>query len=256
MKLTRPLIVFDLETTGTDVMNDRIIEIACVVLMPDGDHAGNARHERSWRVNPGIPIPEEATKVHGIKDEDVAALAPFSALAPKLADMFSRADVSGFNARGFDVPMLDMEFYRAGFVDSPLDGCKIIDSKDIFHKQEPRDLTAAAGFYLGEKLEGAHGALVDSIAASRVLLAQISRYGLPESLDELVPMFEPAEKYVDPTRKLKLVDGKPTINFGQHMGTPLEVLAKTKRDYLQWILRGEFHPKVMRAVKAAMEPKK
>lgn len=251
MKLTRPLIVFDLETTGTDVMNDRIVELGCVVLMPDGE-----RHERVWRINPEMAIPAEATKVHGISDADVADKPVFSQLANKLADMFSRADVSGFNARGFDVPMLDMHFYRAGFDPSPLDQCKVVDSKDIFHKQEPRDLTAALQFYCDRKLEGAHGALADSVAAASVLQSQIVRYGLPDSIEELAAAFEPTEKHVDPTRKLKLVDGKILINFGQHHGVALETLAKTKRDYLQWILKGEFHPKVTRAVKAALEAKK
>ncbi len=246
LNLSRPLVIFDLETTGTDVARDRIVEIAVLYLF-----YGEDRRKR-WLVNPEMPIPADAVALHHIGDSDVAGAPTFKQLAPSLVSIFSGADVAGFNARGFDVPMLEMHFDRAG-VPSPLDGAVILDAKDIFPTKEPRDLTAAVRFYCGEAHEGAHGAAADVAATARVLSAQFKRYGLPNTVSEIASMFAPKERFVDPTRKLKEdAQGNVLINFGQHRGRSLSELAQNKPDYLQWILRGEWHPKVKDAVKAAL----
>ncbi len=247
LNLTRPLVVFDLETTGADPSADRIVEIALVIISPNGD-----RTEKQRRINPGVPIPAAATKVHGITDADVADLPVFAQIATSLASLFVGCDVSGYNVRGFDLPMLECEFARAA-VASPFDGARVLDSKDIFHAKEPRDLTAAYRKFCSRDLVGAHGALADTRAAADVLVAQIEHYGLPGDVAELAAMFAPKDRYVDPTRKLAIDDaGDATVNFGQHKGVKLSELAKTKPDYLRWMLGGEWHPKVKEAVKCAL----
>ncbi|MCC6809922.1 MAG: 3'-5' exonuclease [Deltaproteobacteria bacterium] len=250
LQLSRPLVVFDLEATGRDPFNDRIVELGVVIVKPDGQ-----QFVRDWRIHPTIPIPPEVTLIHGITDQDVVGCPTFAELVPTLISIFTDVDVSGFNARGFDVPMLDCEFMRAGVSPSPLEQARIVDSKEIFHSKEPRDLSAAVRFYCKEELVGAHGAKADALAATKVLLAQLDRYpDLPRSVDALVPLFQPKERYVDPTRKLKLDDkGEAMINFGQHRGTKLTELVEKKRDYLEWIMQGEWHPKVKEAVKAVLD---
>jgi DNA polymerase-3 subunit epsilon len=250
LQLSRPLVVFDIEATGVDPVMDRIVELAVVIVKPDGSQI-----VRDWRVNPTIPIPPAATAIHHITNEDVAACPTFAELAPTFVSVFSDSDVSGFNARGFDVPMLECEFARAGVEPSPVANARILDSKDIFHAKEPRDLSAAMRFYCREELVGAHGAKPDAIAATRVLMAQLERYpDLPQSVDTLAELFVPKERFVDPTRKLRFdTDGGAVINFGQHRGVRIDELAQKKRDYLEWMLQGEWHPKVKAAIKATLE---
>jgi DNA polymerase-3 subunit epsilon len=206
-------------------------------------------------LNPQIPIPPAATKIHGISDADVATCPTFAQLAPTFVSIFQGADVSGYNARGFDVPMIECEFARAGVNPSPLAGAKIVDSKEIFHSKEPRDLSAAMRFYCKAELVGAHGAKADALAAARVLMAQLDHYpDMPQSVDALAELFQPKERFVDPTRKLRFDDaGEAVINFGQHRGVRLVDLVVKKRDYLEWIMQGEWHPKVKDAVKAVLD---
>lgn len=250
LQLSRPLVVFDLEATGVDPAVERIVELAVVIMKPDGTQI-----VRDWRINPTIPIPKQATAIHGISDADVASCPTFAELVPTFVSVFTDVDVSGFNARGFDVPMLECEFARAGVEPSPLSLARIVDSKDIFHQREPRDLSAAMRFYCKEELVGAHGAKADAIAAGRVLMAQLERYSdLPATVDGLADLFAPKERYVDPTRKLRFDEqGEPVINFGLHRGTKLSDLVQKKRDYLEWMLQGEWHPKVKECVKATLE---
>lgn len=250
LALSRPLVVFDIEATGKDPVTDRIVELAVVILKPDGSEV-----VKDWRINPTIPIPNEAAQIHGITDADIANAPTFASLAPMLMSIFSGCDVSGFNARTYDVPMLECEFARAGIAPSPLANARIVDSKEIFHKKEPRDLSAAVRFYCKEELVGAHGAKADAIATAKVLMAQLARYeDLPRTVEALDLLFKPKENFVDPTRKLRFDDaGEAMINFGQHRGVRLSALAKDKREYLEWIMQGEWHPKVKEAVKAALD---
>lgn len=170
LDLARPLAVFDLETTGLDVERDRIVEIAIVKMFPDG------RRERYLqRVNPGVPIPPEAARVHGIRDEDVASAPGFSEIAAEVEHLLEGADLAGFNAARFDLPLLAAEFARAGRT-LPLDGRAVLDAALIFHRKEPRHLAAALRFYCGRDLAGAHSADADAEACLDILEAQLARY--------------------------------------------------------------------------------
>src|SRR5688572_1545605 len=168
--LERPLAFFDLETTGLNPRTDRIVELAVLRIAPDGDLV-----ERVRRFNPGIPIPAEASKVHGITDEDVAAEPPFSARAKSLLELLEPCDLAGFNIRRFDLPMLLAEFKRAG-LEMDLKERRVVDIQAIYHREERRDLTAAARFYLGREHPEAHSALSDIRTSAAVLSAQLTRY--------------------------------------------------------------------------------
>ena len=161
LKLTRPIVFFDLETTGTNITHDRIVEISLIKVMPDGSEI-----ERTRRINPEMPIPAEATAIHHITDEDVSGEPTFRQVAKSLAELFSGCDIAGFNSNRFDIPMLLEEFNR---VDVPIDihTARFVDVQTIFHKREPRNLTAAYRFYCGGDLEAAHSANADTRATDR-----------------------------------------------------------------------------------------
>ena len=165
LKLTRPLVFFDLETTGTNITHDRIVEISIVKLMPDGTVV-----ERSRRLNPEMPIPAEATAVHHITDDDVAGEPTFRQVAASLSKLLQGCDIAGFNSNRFDIPLLDQEFHRAG-VDFDLNGVRFVDVQTIYHKKEPRTLVAAYRYYCGKELEEAHSALADTRATMEVRIS-------------------------------------------------------------------------------------
>jgi len=230
--LDRPLAFFDLETTGLRVGEDRIIEMALIRLAPGGDVT-----ERVRRFNPGIPIPAEASAVHGITDEDVRDEPSFGAFARSLATLLEPCDLAGFNVRRFDVPMLLAEFRRAG-VPFDMKDRRIIDVQMIFHREEPRDLSAAARFYLGRELEDAHSALADIRATAAVLGAQLDRYvhlprdleGLSRYCDDIRPFESEVDRWFRPDD-----DGVLRFRRGKHQGRPLPEVAWESPDYLQWM---------------------
>jgi DNA polymerase III subunit epsilon len=231
--LERPLAFFDLETTGLRTGVDRIIELALIRLSPGGDV-----FERVRRFNPGVPIPPEATAVHGITDADVADEPPFSSFARSLADLLDPCDLAGFNIRRFDLPMLLSEFGRAGVSFDPR-ARRIVDVQQIFHREEPRDLSAAARFYLGRELEDAHSALADIRATAAVLGAQLDRYAhLPRDmagLDAYCDEVRPFETEVD--RWFESSEGEGLrFRKGKHRGRPLAAVASEAPDYLRWML--------------------
>ena len=170
LKLKKPLTFFDIEATGTHISHDRIIEIAVIKQMPQG-----TRETWHKRINPGIPIPLEASLIHGIYDKDVKEAPPFKAIAKELAKFLQGCDLSGFNILRFDIPMLVESFTRAN-VDFSLENRQIVDTQRIFHLMEKRNLTAAYRFYCQQELEGAHSAMADTQAAIEVLEAQVARY--------------------------------------------------------------------------------
>jgi DNA polymerase-3 subunit epsilon len=233
--LERPLAVIDLETTGTDPKIDRIVEVSVLKLVPGGepDH-------RTRRVNPGVPIPPEATAVHGISDDDVADMPTFRAIAPGLARYLDGCDLCGFNILKYDLRLLAAEYNRAG-VPFPVAGRKVIDACHIFHQRERRDLSAAYKFYCGKEHEGAHGAAADVLATLAILDAQVSRYDdLPRTVDGL------HEHCTDP-KALDLSgmfgrceEGTVVFIKGKYKGRSLEDIARTKPDYLQWMLRDDY----------------
>ena len=167
LQLRRPLVIFDLETTGINVAKDRIVEICLLKVMPDG------REElRTYRVNPGVPIPAEASAVHGIYDVDIADKPSFTELAQEINQFIKDCDFGGFNSNKFDFPMLVEEFYRAG-IPFEIQKRKFVDAQRIFHQKEPRNLKAALKFYCDDDLENAHSAEADTVATWRIIQAQL-----------------------------------------------------------------------------------
>lgn len=247
--LERPLVFFDLETTGLHLKNDRIVELALIKITPQGDVM-----ERVRRFNPGIPIPPEATAVHGITDADVADEAPFCARARALWEMLDGCDLAGFNVRRFDLGMLVAEFARCG-IRLEMEGRRVIDVQNIFHREEPRDLSAAARFYLGREHEEAHTALGDIRTSAAVLGAQLQRYAhLPQDLDglhayceEFFPLRTEVDRWFGPAEEGRV------FRRGKHTGRPLAEVARTDPDYLQWMMRAEdMDEEVVRLVQEAL----
>jgi DNA polymerase III subunit epsilon len=249
LKLSRPLAFFDLETTGTDPASDRIVEISVLRVSP-----GAARDARTRRVNPERPIPVEASAVHGIRDEDVRDAPTFRQIARSFLEFLEDADLAGFNVARFDVPILDREFRDAGF-DLRLSGRKLVDAMTIFHRMERRDLSAAVRFYLDREHAGAHGAQADVEATAEVLEAQLERYAeLPRTVDELDAWCFPVPPgAADRSGKFLLREGRVVFAFGKHQGRPLDEVARTSPDYLEWLLRQEFPPDARSLVQTALK---
>ena len=248
--LDRPLIFFDLETTGLHMKNDRIIELALIKITPQGDVLEKVR-----RFNPGIPIPPEATAVHGITDADVAGKAPFCARARALADLLEGCDLAGFNIRRFDLGMLIAEFARCG-IRFEMEGRRVIDMQNIFHHEEPRDLSAAARFYLGREHEEAHTALGDIRTSAAVLGAQLQRYPrIPQDLEGLHAYCQehfPLRTEVD--RWFSTEEEGRVFRRGKHVGRPLDEVARTEPDYLRWMMGAEdMDEDVIRLVQEALQ---
>lgn len=233
LKLNRSLVFFDLETTGTDISNDRIVEISLLKLNPD-----NSEELNTFLINPGIPIPPGATAVHGISDKDVADKPIFLTLAPEILKIISNSDLCGYNLLKFDLPILRMEFSRNNI---PFDiaGISLIDPMRIFMKNEPRDLTSALKFYCNESLEDAHSAEADIIATKKVLLAQIERYSdLPKTVSGLSEYSnEGSNRYADISGKLMYnAQNEIVFTFGKHKNQRVI----DNPDYCNWILNSDF----------------
>lgn len=237
MKLTlrRPIVFFDLETTGTNISHDRIVEISIVKVMPDGTEIMKTR-----RVNPEMPIPAEATAIHHITDEDVRDEPTFKQIAKSLAQLFVGCDIAGFNSNRFDIPLLDQEFQRAD-VDFDFGKARFIDVQTIFHKKEPRTLVAAYRFYCGKELEDAHSASADTMATYEVLKAQLEKYDdLPCDVEALSD-FASQNRNVDFVGRLVYDDQKrEVINFGKYKGRIAEEVLRTDPGYYNWIMQGDF----------------
>lgn len=249
-ELDRPLVFFDLETTGLDLRNDRIVELAFIKWTPRGDIL-----ERERRFNPEMPIPPEATAVHGITDADVADEAPFCRRARALAKMLEGCDLAGFNVRRFDIPMLVQEFRRCG-VDFSMEGRRVVDMQNIFHREERRDLTAAARFYLDRDHEEAHTALGDIRTSAGVLGAQLARYPhIPQELDglhayceEYAPTRTEVDRWFSPEAEGRV------FRRGKYKGRPLADVARESPDYLQWMMGAdEMDEEVIAVVRAALQ---
>lgn len=218
----RNLLCFDIEATGTNPATDRIVQIAfCEIAHCGMDDSWIPWNERKVLVNPGVPIPPEATAIHGIKNEDVVGSPSFRDVSLALHAHFKGCDLVGFNLTNFDVPMLWEEFARVG-IDWDLSGVKLIDAGILFKRKEERTLGAAMQFYCGKELNGAHDALNDVLATCEVLAAQIKRYGLSmEDRETLERESNYEEKRVDLAGKIILKDGVPTWNFGKVKGKPV-----------------------------------
>jgi len=233
LKLTKPLLFFDLETTGVDTQNDRIVELAAVKMWPDGKV-----EEKCRRFNPLVPIPKEATAVHGISNDDVKNEPPFGKFVggPQgIAAYFSGCDLGGYNIIHFDIPMLKVELERNG---ESLDtsGVYVVDAFKIFTHREPSNLAGALRLYCGKGHEGAHAALDDVLATIDVLGGQLERYpDLPDTVDGLDEAMRDPDA-VDREGKLKWVEDEMTINFGRHKGRTLRYLADNESQYIRWMI--------------------
>ena len=250
LALDRPVVVFDTETTGVNPRTDRIVEIACVKITPDG-----RREEWVRRVNPGIPIPPASTAIHGIRDEDVKGLPPFREVARELADFLEGCDLAGYNISGFDLPALRIEFLRAGIA-FDVAGRRLLDAQRIFFVREPRHLSAAARFYCQAEHDGAHGALADAEMTLRVLEGQLARYpDIPRSVPELHELFcAGLDQDLDPEGRFRLVHGEPTVNFGKNRGRSLREMSREEPGFLRWILKGDFSEPVKEIARRYLPP--
>lgn len=235
LQLTRPIAFIDLETTGVNLANDRIVEIAIVKMMPDG-----SRQTKRKLINPGMPIPPESTEIHGITNEMVKEAPSFKSVANELKQYIENCDLGGYNSNRFDIPLLMEEFLRAG-IDVDLSKRRMIDVQHIFYQMEPRTLTAAVKFYCNKELEGAHGAEADINATIDVLLAQLQRYGqLGNSVDSILGSIG-EEKIVDYARRLAYDDkGVEVFNFGKYKGRSVAEVLKSEPQYYDWMMKGDF----------------
>ncbi len=239
LKLERPIIFFDVETTGVDPKHDRIIELAAIKIWPDG-----TREEKCKRFNPLMSIPKEATAVHGISDDDIKNEPPFSKVAggkKGIAAYFADCDLAGFNIINFDIPILRAELDRAK-QKLDLSDIAVVDAYRIFTHKEPRSLSAALLFYCNKTHDDAHSALADVQATADVLEAQLARYpDLPDTTVALDQSIRHPES-VDRQGKLRWVDGEVAIAFGRNKGRTLQYLAREEPDYIRWMIENDVVP--------------
>lgn len=236
LNLKNPLVFFDLETTGINITHDRIVEISFLKVYPNGKEEVKSR-----RINPEIPIPPQATAIHGITDDDVKDCPTFKQVARSLADQLEGCDLAGFNSSRFDVPMLAEEFLRAG-VDFDMSKRKFVDVQIIFHKKEQRSLEAAYAFYCDKKLENAHSAEADAIATYEVLKSQLDRYpDLANDIEALSKEYSSFNNNVDfAGRIICNEEGVEVFNFGKHKGKPVLQVLKNEPGYYNWMMEGDF----------------
>ena len=233
ISLSRPLAFFDLETTGTRIGKDRIVQLGIVRLQPDG-----TRENYQTLVNPEMPIPPEATAVHGITDAMVADAPTLEVVARDVLDELAGCDLSGFNVMRFDIPFLTEELHRVGYEWNTA-SLRVVDVQRIFHKMEPRDLSAALRFYCGKEHAGAHDALADVEATADVLLAQLERYpdALQGDVGFLGEFSGDRQRSPDAAGKLKFDEkGAICLSFGKYAGWPLETIGRNDPGYLQWLM--------------------
>lgn len=235
LNLKRPLVIFDLETTGTNTSHDRIVEISLLKVNPDG-------HEeiRTYRVNPTIPIPPEVTAIHGISDADVADKPTFKELAAELNNFLKECDFGGFNSNKFDFPMLVEEFYRVG-IEFEVEKRKFIDAQRIYHFKEPRNLKAAFRFYCDRELDNAHSAEADTLATWAVLKAQLERYeDIPHDIDGLHRM-SGQNNLADLAGRLVFNHNQEVVfNFGKHKGKKVVDVFTAEPNYYNWMMENDF----------------
>lgn len=235
LNLTKPIIFFDLETTGTNITRDRIVELSYIKVMPDGKEEC-----RSRRINPEMPIPPEATAVHHITDEDVRDCPTFRQVSKALLSIFEGCDVAGYNSNKFDVPLLMEEFARCG-LNFEIKGRRFIDVQNIFHKMEQRTLVAAYKFYCGGDLENAHSAMADTRATYEVLMGQLERYDNLQNDVEYLAEFSRSGRNVDLAGRIILNDKDvPIFNFGKHKGRPVEDVLRREPSFYDWMMQGDF----------------
>lgn len=247
LNLSKPLAFFDLETTGVSITKDRIVEISILKIHPNGDEEIKTR-----RINPGMPIPESSSLIHGIYDEDVKDEPVFNQVAKSLNDFLAGCDLGGYNLVRFDVPFIIEEFLRAG-IDFSIDNRRIIDAQRIFYMMQPRTLSAAYEFFCNKSLENAHSAEADTIATYEVLKGQLDKYEGVKIKTKDGEVIEPVINDMDALHKISISnavdlagrivfneDGKEVINFGKHKDKLVTEVFKKEPAYYDWMMRGDF----------------
>ena len=259
LNLTKNIVFFDIESTGLNVIRDRIIQLAMIRYHKDGSPPA----ERTYLINPGIPISEEAMSVHGITPQDVANKPTFQQLAKEIFEFIGDADLAGYNSNRFDIPVLMEEFARAGF-DFDIDNRRTVDVQRIFYKMEPRTLAAAYQYYCQKSIQNAHDAMEDVRATIEVLDGQLRKYEgmdfVPEE-GEVIPSpirndvaalssFTNDQNMLDATQRLKFDHtGTVIFNFGKYMGRPAAEVLYNDQQYYHWMLNKEFSHQVKKIIK-------
>ena len=235
LNLKNPIVFFDLETTGINICTDRIVEISYLRVYPNG-----REESKTLRINPECHIPEEASAIHGIYDEDVTQCPTFKEVAKEIMQDISGCDIAGYNSNKFDVPMLAEELLRA-HIDIDLKKRKFIDVQVIFHKMEQRTLSAAYKFYCGKTLENAHSANADTAATYEVLQAQLERYPELQNDVDFLSKFTTHSNNADYAgRIIYNNNGQEVINFGKYKGQVVEEVLKKDSGYYGWIMQSDF----------------
>ena len=248
LHLTRPLVFFDIESTGLMIGTDKIVEICMMKVMPD-----NSTVTKTLRINPEMHIPEQISEIHGIYDKDVADKPTFKEVANEISDFIKNCDLAGYNVQKFDVPLLMEEFLRIG-VDMSIRNTRLIDVQNIFHRMEQRTLKAAYKFYCGEPLENAHSAEADTVATYKVLLAQLDKYENTVVVDEndvesipikndvgALSVFSTSDRNVDYAGHIVFDKNDVEVfNFGKHKGISVEAVFAREPNYYDWMIKADF----------------
>lgn len=254
LNLTKPIVFFDLETTGVNIAKDRVVEISILKVFPNGN-----KESKTWLVNPEIEIPKEASDIHGITNEKLVTEPTFKELAPQINELIGDADLAGFNSNRFDIPLLAEELLRAG-IDFDMNNRKAVDVQTIFHKKEQRTLGAGYQFYCGKELVGAHGAEADTNATYEILLAQVEKYEDLENSVEALSEFSTHGKRADFAGFILFNDKDQEIfSFGKYKGRTVEEVLKENPGYNAWIQNADFPlytKKVLREIKERMSAPK
>lgn len=252
LRLTRPIAFIDVETTGLNTQQDRIIDISFIKMHPDG-----RQESLNFMINPCIPISAESTRIHGITDADVAGKPAFQEFASQILNFIQDCDLGGFGISKFDLMVLEAEFKRAG-INYSREGKQILDVQHIYHKLEPRDLSAAYMKYCNKQLEGAHKAHIDVKATIDVLESQLEQNDtLPHDITSLNEFCNPRHPtWIDSDGKFAWLGNDAVVNFGKkHKGHKLQDVSKSEPDYLQWMIRDDFSPEVKKIAEDAIKGK-
>jgi DNA polymerase III subunit epsilon len=236
LQLNKPIVFFDLETTGIKVAVDRIVEISILKIFPNGN-----KESKTWLVNPTVPIPEETTLIHGITNEKVVNEPTFSELSDDIYKLIENCDLAGFNSNKFDIPLLAEEFLRVG-IEFNMKNRKAIDIQNIFHKLEQRTLIAAYKFYCDKELTNAHSAKADTNATYEILLAQLDKYSeLENNIDFLSDFSERGGKFADLAGFIRYNQkGEEVLSFGKYRDITLKQIWNDNPGYFSWIKQADF----------------
>ncbi|WP_185862227.1 3'-5' exonuclease [Blattabacterium cuenoti] len=247
LKLNRPICFFDIEATGINIGKDRIIEISILKIFPNGN-----QEDKTWLICPGIPIPPQSTAIHGIKDEDVAGKLKFKDVAISIFKMIENTDLAGYNSNRFDIPILAEEMLRAG-ISFDIKKYKTIDVQVIFHKMEPRTLSAAYKYYCNKDLIKAHSSKADTFATYEILLAQLEKYENLKKDVKSLNQFSHQKNIVDLAGFIKMdEEGNEIFNFGKYKGKKVIEIFEKDPNYYGWIQNSDFPlytKKILTAVK-------